>query len=161
MKRSKSKCRNTRPKRTRRIKPKSLQSTSTQELRIEAQIAMLRRALLAAEEKGLPHKAVCEYLQTLSQMAKWEPASVPTRRRTRSDIDDDAESQTVAGQMNAPKLSEKARKRLRRTIADIYGIADSPATDEPSQAKTDATSKSAERAGKPNSVPRARREKTE
>ena len=33
---------------------------------------MLKRALLAAKDEGLPHKAICDYLHTLSQMAKLE-----------------------------------------------------------------------------------------
>jgi hypothetical protein len=62
--------RRTRPSRVERPNAETTRSNSTQALRNLAQIAMLKRALLAAQDEGLPHKAICDYLHTLSQMAK-------------------------------------------------------------------------------------------
>ena len=80
---------------------------------------MLKRALLAAQEEGLPHKAICDYLHTLSQMAKLESSAPP---------------KPGAGADSTP-ASEGIQDRLRQAIADVYGMADMPNADSPVSTK--------------------------
>lgn len=94
---------------------------STQALRILAQIAMLKRALQAADDEDLPHKAICDYLHTLSQMAKLEASAEPVVGDTEVN-EEPAESGTARQPANI-------RERLRQAVADIYGIADLPPAD--------------------------------
>ena len=93
-------------------------STSPQALRILAQIAMLKRALRAAEDEGLPHKAICDYLHTLSQMAKLEPRAAPE--------DGEPKWNDIPPTHGTSHQSANTRERLRQVIADIYGISELP-----------------------------------
>lgn len=104
-------------------------SNTTQALRMEAQIAMLKRALLAAEDEGLPHKAICDYLHTLSQMAKLEQVTAPGARNAavlESAMENDVHPSDAPESPQETANPTEVRARLRQAIADIYGISVSP-----------------------------------
>lgn len=113
--------RQTRPSHVELSNAEMTRSPSTRALRIFAQIAMLKRALLAAQDEGLPHKAICDYLHTLSQMAKLEPIAVTE--------DGDSELDDVPMAHGHTRQSANIRERLRQAIADIYGISELPGDD--------------------------------
>lgn len=94
---------------------------STQALRVLAQIAMLKRALRAAEDEGLPHKAICDYLHMLNQMAKLEPSS--------ESVDGDSGLDENPAEPGTARRPANLRERLRQVIADIYGISEWPIAD--------------------------------
>jgi len=82
---------------------------------------MLKRALLAADDDSLPHRAVCDYLKTLSQMAKVDG--------TNAIETDDLQSARSGGNSNPPvaeditaRQQEDLRRQLQRTVHDIYGL---------------------------------------
>jgi len=109
----------------------------TKSLRQAAQIAMLRRALAAAESPDLPDKAVCDYLQTLSQMAKIEasidvaasPIAQPPSVEAPGSISE-LKGKCNAMVRNEPPVPGEARAEiaalLRQAIRDIYGIDPDP-----------------------------------
>lgn len=104
-------------------------SNTTQVLRIQAQIAMLKRALLAAEDEALPHKAICDYLHTLSQMAKLEQIAAPGARNAaalESAMENDVHPSDAPESPQETANPTEVRARLRQAIADIYGISVSP-----------------------------------
>ncbi len=93
---------------------------------------MLKRALLAAEDEGLPHKAICDYLHTLSQMAKLERtdelnAPYDPSRETVEEVD--VHPRNAPELPQDPAMPNEVRARLRQAIADIYGISLSPEVD--------------------------------
>jgi len=98
-------------------------------LRIEAQIAMLKRALLAAEDESLPHKAICDYLQTLSQMSKLEQVAAPGARNAallKSSMENNTQPSDESESPRETTNPIEVRAQLRQAIADIYGISVSP-----------------------------------
>lgn len=109
----------------------SIRKRTTAALRIEAQIAMLKRALLAADDEGLPHKAICDYLHTLSQMARYDLDTEPNRHAPDDEKSDVGGADgTVDKSETPPRRNADIRERLRQAIADIYGITASPSTND-------------------------------
>ena len=95
---------------------------NSRDLRRQAQIALLRRALLAAEDESLPHRAVCDYLKILIQMAKAEPSKSVAARGHRSGAahcPSKADPSTATGVDEDPAAM---RRLLNEAIRDIYGV---------------------------------------
>jgi len=83
---------------------------------------MLKRALAAAEDDTLPHRAVCDFLKALTLLARSEKLDSNARSESRHSKNPQANARNSAPLGFNVRHSGDMEDRLRETVRNIYGV---------------------------------------